>query len=49
MKNLQNAHLLRNIRQKHYQYARIFMIFAGKINNLPELYMLFARKYPNFI
>jgi len=33
---------------KNYQNTRIFMIFARKINKIPEFYMIFARKMPEF-
>ena len=34
---------------KKYQKAQIFMIIVRKINKIPEFYMIFARKCPNFI
>jgi len=49
MKNKQDALILRDICLKYYQNARIFMVFATKINKIPEFYMIIARKYfPEF-
>ena len=45
---LTNARIRRDIRPKNYQNARIFMIFARKVNKIPELYTIFARKMPEF-
>jgi len=33
---------------ENYQNTRIFMIFARKINQISEFYMIFARKMPEF-
>jgi len=34
--------------RKNYQNTLIFMIFARKINKIPEFYTIFARKMPEF-
>ena len=34
--------------RKNYQNTLIFMIFARKINKIPQFYMIFARKIPEF-
>ena len=36
IKNLQNVQILHDICPKNYQNARTFMIFARKINKIPE-------------
>jgi len=33
---------------ENYQNTLIFMIFARKIKKIPEFYMIFARKMPEF-
>ena len=38
----------RKICMKNYQNTRIFMIFAGQINKIPEFYVISAQKCPNF-
>jgi len=43
-----NARILHDSCPKSYQNTRIFMIFARKINKIPEFYMMFARKSQNF-
>jgi len=48
MKNQQNARSLHNSCQKNWQNTRIVMVFFRKIVKIPELYMIFARKCPNF-
>jgi len=48
MKNFKNAGILHNFCPKNYQDTQIFMIFDRKINKIPELYMIFARKMPEF-
>jgi len=47
-KFLKNAQILHNSCPKNYQNIRIFMIFARKINKIPEFFMIFARKMPEF-
>jgi len=47
MKNLQNARILHDCCRKKYQNIQIF-IFPRKINEIPEFYMIFARKMPKF-
>jgi len=32
--------------QKNYQNTRLFIIFARKISQIPEFYMIFVRKMP---
>ena len=34
--------------REYYQSTRIFMIFARKINTVPEFYVILARKMPEF-
>ena len=34
--------------RKKYQNTRIFIIFARKVNKIPEFYTIFARKLPEF-
>ena len=36
------------IAQENYQNTRICMIFARKINKIPEFHMIFVRKMPEF-
>ena len=49
MKNQQNAGILHDSCPKNSQNTLIFIIFARKINKIPEFYMIFARKFfPQF-
>jgi len=48
MKNYQNARILHDSCPKNYENTRIFMIFGRKINKIPEYYVIFARKMPEF-
>jgi len=45
---LSNAQILHDSWPKSYQNTQIFMIFARKINKIPEFYMIFARQIPKF-
>jgi len=44
MKSYKNGRILHDSCPKNHQSTRIFMIFARKINKIPEFYTIFARK-----
>ena len=48
IKNQQNARILHDSWPKNYQSTRIFMTFVRKIYKIPEFYMIFTRKMPEF-
>ena len=51
MKNYQNERILHRLHDscpKNYQNTQIFMIFARKTNTIPEFYIIFAPKLPEF-
>ena len=48
MKNYQNARILHDSGPKNHPKYPNFMIFARKINKIPEFYTIFARKMPEF-